>query len=296
MLCARRSQPGRTEKKGREPPAKTSERTNPLRGAPLTRFAMYRSARMRSTGPRNPFRRRQSSPCVREAWRLRPSPVYPRKPGPQAMRVLRPCGFLPWLMISPISQPVSWPVNRMGPLCRRSVAAVYLPSCGSLWSNSKIENGGNSPVRRRPWPFLVLMLLSPGFLHAGFGPRRSPPSPGTENPIYFRELERFPRVTKQKARSSSYGTEGDAEGHILDKVCRTWPASRQKKPGHEAPVVSLDCPGSSSRRSGWNRSGRATPRPLDWVAEAPALPGLLRAMPGSRHPSLEKRPSLASST
>jgi len=57
------------------------------------------------------------------------------------------------------------------------------------------------------------------------------------------------------------------------------PLAQTKKPGHMAPAVSLDYPGSSSRASGWiRRTGRRRCQP----SLAPSC-----AIPGSRHPSLE---------
>lgn len=92
---------------------------------------------------------------------------------------------------------------------------------------------------------------------------------------------------------------GDANGHFSTK-------SKKKRPGHRAPAVSLDLPGSSSRTSGWIRRTQNTfpsflPTPallavaaakrIGWRRRQPSLAASI-AVPGSRHPSLENRPSV----
>lgn len=82
----------------------------------------------------------------------------------------------------------------------------------------------------------------------------------------------------------------------------TFQRVRRKKPGHEAPAVSLDLPGSSSRTSGWIRQTQCTipsflltpvslavaaANRFGWRRRQPSLAASI-AIPGARHPSLEK--------
>ena len=170
-----------------------------------------------------------------------------------------------------------------------------------------------------PGPSWNLELISPASFHAEFGPMRLRQLDSTKKSRDFSRLNWFSRVTGQERNGLPYGAAGDAQGHKLPKCCRVRPISRQKKPGREAPVVSLERPGSSSRRSGWNcwvglsalpgsgvgpRAGVALRQPptrgrpavqTGWRRRQPSLASSMPFL-ALRHPSLEKRPSLASST
>lgn len=82
----------------------------------------------------------------------------------------------------------------------------------------------------------------------------------------------------------------DANGHFSTH-------RDKKRPGHKAPAVSLDLPGSSSRTSGWIRLTQNTfpsfllTSAFGWRRRQPSLAASI-AVPGSRHPSLENRPSV----